>query len=414
MIQRRERSAAVEQPVGAGAGVAPGIALCLLVAAAVLAAACSSPGGPQTAAGGPPPAAPGAPSGDFIPVGQYGSMTGTTAAFGTSTDSGVTLAEEEINAAGGVLGRPVRVFTEDDQSKPEEVPPVITKLINQNKVVALIGEVASSRSLAAAPIAQRAKIPMISPSSTNPRVTQVGDYIFRMCYLDDFQGASMARFAVNTLGMKKGAIFRDIRNDYSVGLADFFSAEFKRLGGTVVTDENYSEGDNDFRAQLTKIRSAGPDFIYVPGYYADAAKISKQARDLGIAAPLLGGDGWESAKLFEIGGEAINGSFYSNHYYPGDQSPAVKNFVAKYKARFGSAPDSMAALGYDAMKLLAAAITRAGSPDGEAIRRALAETKGWSGVTGQMTFDQNRNPVKPIVILEIKNGGLALRETLQP
>jgi branched-chain amino acid transport system substrate-binding protein len=385
--------------------------MALVASLALLAASCASPQGP---ANGQAEAQNGAPAGEFIPVGEFGSITGTTAAFGTSTHQGIMLAVDEINAAGGVLGRPLRVFLEDDQSKPEEVPTVITKLINQNHVVALLGEVASSRSLAAAPIAQRAKIPMISPSSTNPKVTMVGDYIFRMCFLDDFQGAAMARFAFNTLHAKKGAIFRDIRNDYSVGLADFFKAEFTKLGGTIVADENYSEGDNDFRAQLTKIKAEEPEFIFVPGYYADAAKIAKQARDLGITVPLLGGDGWESEKLFEIGGSAIEGCFYSNHYYPGDTRPEVKGFVDSFKAKYGELPGALAALGYDAAKLLADAIKRAGSTDGAAIQKALVETKGWRGVTGEMSFDENRNPVKPIVILEIKDGQLTLKETMNP
>lgn len=355
-----------------------------------------------------------ADTGDVIPIGEFGSMTGTTAAFGTSTDHGVQLAIEEINAGGGVLGKQLKIYLEDDQSKPEEVPAVVSKLISQNKVVALLGEVASSRSLAAAPLAQRAKIPMISPSSTNPEVTKKGDFIFRMCYLDDFQGASMARFAFNSLGKRKGAILRDVRNDYSVGLADFFTAEFKKLGGTIVTDEKYSEGDSDFRAQLTKIKSTQPEFLFVPGYYSEAAKIAKQARDLGITIPFIGGDGWESAKLFEIGGKAVEGSFYGNHYFAGDAAPEVANFVRKFKERYGEQPDSMAALGYDAAKLLADSIKRAGTTDGEALRKVLSETQGWQGVTGTMSFDANRNPVKPIVILEIKNGQLALKESMKP
>jgi branched-chain amino acid transport system substrate-binding protein len=235
-----------------------------------------------------------------------------------------------------------------------------------------------------------------------------------MCYLDDFQGASMARFAFKSLGKKKGAVLRDVRNDYSMGLADFFSKEFTKLGGTVVTDDKYSAGDNDFRAQLTKIKSTEPEFIFIPGYYSDAAKIAKQARDLGITQPLLGGDGWESAKLFEIGGKAVEGCFYSNHYYSGDQRPEVKSFVDKFRAHYGEQADSLSALGYDAAKLLADALKRAGTTEGPALRDALASTSGWSGVTGTMSFDKNRNPVKSIFILEIKDGKLALRESMSP
>lgn len=379
----------------------------LLGALLVALTACSGSGSAPSAAGG------GSDS-DVIAVGEFGSMTGTTAAFGTSTHHGVQLAIDEINAAGGVLGKKIKIYLEDDQSKPEEVPIIVNKLITQNKVVALLGEVASSRSLAAAPIAQNNKIPMISPSSTNPEVTKKGDFIFRMCYLDDFQGASMARFAYNSLGKKKGAILQDVRNDYSVGLAKFFTEEFTKLGGTLVANENYQEGDTDFRAQLTKIKSADPEFLFVPGYYADAAKIAKQARDLGISVPFIGGDGWESAKLFEIGGKAVEGSFYGNHYFAGDATPAVANFVQKFKERYGEQPDSMAALGYDAAKLLADSIKRAETTDGEALRKTLAETSGWQGVTGTMSFDENRNPVKPIVILEIKDGQLVLKESMKP
>jgi branched-chain amino acid transport system substrate-binding protein len=385
----------------------------LLLALSACGGSAPPAGDGATGGGGASSGAPAA-TGDVIAVGEFGSMTGTTAAFGTSTDHGVQLAIDEINAAGGVLGKKIKVYLEDDQSKPEEVPAVVSKLIEQNKVVALLGEVASSRSLAAAPLAQRAKIPMISPSSTNPEVTKKGDYIFRMCYLDDFQGAAMARFAFNSLGKKKGAILQDVKNDYSVGLAKFFSDEFTKLGGTIVGNERYEEGNTDFRAQLTKIKSTQPEFIFVPGYYSEAAKIAKQARDLGITVPFIGGDGWESAKLFEIGGKSVDGSFYGNHYFAGDPSPEVANFVQKFKERYGEQPDSMAALGYDAAKLLADSIKRAGTTDGDALRKTLAETSGWQGVTGTMSFDENRNPVKPIVILEIKDGQLALKESMKP
>ncbi len=384
--------------------------------AAGLAALCSLAlsgcgGGPPQ--GGGSGAAPSAQAG-YIPIGSYASVTGTRATFGQATNRGVELAIEEINAAGGVLGKPLKLFVEDDQSRQEEVPAVVAKLINQNKVVVVIGEVASSCSLAAAPICQRERVPMITPSSTNPRVTQVGDYIFRMCYLDDFQGAAMARFAYRSLGAKRAAIFRDIRNAYSVGLADFFSAEFQKLGGTIVADDKYSEGDADYRAQLTKIKSTNPDCIFVPGYYADAAKIAKQSRDLGITAPQLGGDGWESPRLLEIGGKALDGAFYGNHYFPGDPRPSVANFREKFIARYHDAPEAFSGLGYDSAMLAADAIRRAGTTDGPALRDALASTKNWTGVTGTMSFDANRNPVKSIAILAIQNGAITLRDEIAP
>ena len=296
-----------------------------------------------------------------ILVGEFSSLTGGTATFGQSTHNGITLAFDEINAAGGVLGKKLKVLVEDDQSKPEEAATAVQKLISQNRVVAVLGEVASSRTLAAAPIAQSNKVPLISPSSTNPKVTEVGDYIFRVCFIDPFQGAVMAKFAANTLKLKKVAILYDVRNDYSVGLRNFFSETFKGLGGEVIGEQVFSEGDSDFRAQLTQLKSLKPEAIYVPGYYTEAGTISRQARELGITVPLMGGDGWDSPKLTEIGGKAIEGSYLSNHYSVDDPSPAIQKFVGDYKARFGATPDALAALGYDAAKVLADAFKRAGT-----------------------------------------------------
>ena len=263
-------------------------------------------------------------AGNEILVGEYSSLTGGTATFGQSTHNGILLAFTEVNGAGGVLGKKLKVLTEDDQSKPEEAATAATKLISQNRVVALIGEVASSRSLAAAPIAQSNKVPMISPSSTNPRVTQVGDYIFRVCFIDPFQGSVMAKFVANTLKLKRVAILYDVRNDYSVGLRNFFTEKFKGLGGQIIGEQSYSEGDSDFRAQLTQLKSLKPEAIYVPGYYTEAGTVARQARELGLTVPLLGGDGWDSPKLFEIGGEAIKGSYISNHYSVDDPSPTIQ------------------------------------------------------------------------------------------
>ncbi len=241
--------------------------------------------------------------GTEIVIGEYGSLTGTTATFGQSTDNGIKLAFDEINAAGGLLGKKIKVLVEDDRSQPEEATTAVTKLINQSHVVAVLGEVSSSRSLAAAPICQSNKVPMVSPSSTNPRVTQVGDYIFRVCFIDPFQAPVMAKFAANTLKVKRVAILTDVRNDYSIGLQTFFRQSFKSLGGEIVAEQSYSEGDSDFRAQLTQIKSVNPEAIYVPGYYTEVATIARQARELGITVPLMGGDGWDSPKLFEIGGD---------------------------------------------------------------------------------------------------------------
>lgn len=353
-------------------------------------------------------------AGDEIPVGEYSSLTGTTATFGQSTDNAVKMAFDEINGAGGILGKKLRLFVEDDQSKPEEAATAATKLVNQNHVVALIGEVASSRSLAAAPIAQAAQIPMVSPSSTNPRVTQVGDYIFRVCLIDPFQGAVMAKFAHDTLKLKKVAILVDVRNDYSVGLQTFFRQRFREMGGEVVAEQSYSEGDSDFHAQLTQIKAANPEGIYVPGYYTEVGTIARQARELGLTIPLMGGDGWDSPKLWEIGGEALNGCYFSNHYSTDDPSPVVQKFVSEYKRRYNRLPDALAALGYDAAKILADAITRAGSTEGSKVRDALAATKDFQGVTGTITINKDRNAVKPAVILKVENGKFTLVETIKP
>ncbi len=352
--------------------------------------------------------------GNEILVGEYGSLTGTTATFGQSTNNAIQMAFDEINAAGGLLGKKVRVAVEDDQSKPEEAATAVTKLINQNHVVAMLGEVSSSRSLAAAPICQANGVPMISPSSTNPRVTQVGDYIFRVCFTDPFQAEVGARIAWEILKVKKVAILSDVRNDYSVGLQTFFRQHFKGFGGAVVAEQSYSEGDSDFRAQLTQIKSANPEAIYVPGYYTEVATIARQARELGIAVPLIGGDGWDSPRLWEIGGEALNGCYFSNHYSVDDPSPAVQKFVADFKKRYNQTPDALAALGYDAARILADAMKRAGVSNGDKVRDALSATKDFQGVTGTITINKERNAVKPAVVLKIENGKFVYMTTVKP
>ncbi|MDL1872663.1 ABC transporter substrate-binding protein [Deltaproteobacteria bacterium PRO3] len=351
---------------------------------------------------------------NVLTLGEFASLTGTTATFGQSMNDGVQLALEEVNKTGGLLGKQVEVIVEDDQSKPEEARTAVLKLIKQNQVKALIGEVASSRSLAAAPEAQKSKIPMISPASTNPKVTEVGDYIFRACFVDTFQGSSMARFAFNDLGLRKVAILYDIKNDYSVGLMEFFEKTFKELGGEIVAKQSYSEGDIEFRAQLTDIKSAAPQAIYVPGYYTEVGLIARQARDLGLNVPLMGGDGWDSPKTLEIGGAAVEGSYFSNHYSADDPSPVVQDFIKKYQAKFGKVPDAMAVLGYDAANILFDAIKRAGSDEGPKIRDALAATKDFQGVTGSITMDAQRNAKKKIVILKIEGGKVKFHKSLDP
>jgi len=349
-----------------------------------------------------------------IVIGEYGSLTGNTATFGQSTKNGSEMAFNEVNQAGGLLGKPVRLIVEDDQSKPEEAATAVTKLINQNAVQAVLGEVASSRSLAAAPICQGARVPMITPSSTNPKVTQVGDYIFRVCFTDIQQGEADAKFAAKSLKLKKAALLYDVRNDYSVGLRLVFAQKFKEYGGEIVAEQSYSEGDSDFRAQLTQLKSANPEVIYVPGYYTEVGTIARQRKDLGIDAPLLGGDGWDSPRLWEIGGKALNGCYFSNHYSVDDPSPAVQKFVADYKAKYGRIPDALAALGYDAARILGDAIKRANSTDGGKVRDALAQTKGFAGVTGTISIDKDRNAIKPVVMLKVEEGKYVFQERIEP
>lgn len=352
---------------------------------------------------------------DLIKVGQFASLTGKEATFGISSDEGTILAVEEINAAGGVLGRHLKLLTEDTQSKPGEPATVVNKLIARDGVVAVLGEVASSRSLEAAPICQQSKIPMISPSSTNPKVTEVGDYIFRVCFIDPFQGTVMANFATKTLNAKKVAVFTDAKSDYSKGLAKFFKEKFIANGGTIAAELDFNGGDKDFKAQLTAIKAANPDAVFVPGYYTDAALICVQAKQLGLNVPFMGGDGWESEKLVEIGKDAVEGQYFSTHYHPDLGSEVSKRFVENYKKRWnGKTPDALAACGYDSALVLADAIKRAGSTDGQKIRDALADTKAIEAVTGKITINENRDATKSAVILQVKDGKYKYLETVEP
>jgi len=347
-----------------------------------------------------------------IVIGEFGSLTGTTATFGISTKNGIDMAVDAINKSGGLLGKQVRVVVEDDQGKPEEAQTVVTKLITKDQVVAVLGEVASSRTMAAAPVAQQNGIPIITPSSTNPKITQIGDYVFRVCFIDPFQGYVIAKFMTDTLKVKNIAILRDIKNDYSVGLADFVTENLNKMGGKVVANESYSEGDTDFSAQLTAIKAKNPEAVMIPGYYTEVGLVARQARKLGLNVPLVGGDGWDSPKLIEIGGQALEGSYYSNHFAVSDPDPKIQKFVADYKARFSATPDALAGLGFDSANILFDAIKRAGSTDGAKVRDAIAATVDFPGVTGKITIDKDRNAMKPAVMLEVKNGQLQLRESI--
>jgi branched-chain amino acid transport system substrate-binding protein len=350
---------------------------------------------------------------DEIPVGEFASISGGSASFGQSSHRGTELAVTEINASGGLLGKKIRLITEDDQSLAGQPATIARKLISQDKVVAVLGEVASSKSLEAAPICQQNGIPMISPASTNPKVTEVGDYVFRICFIDPFQGTVMAKFA-QSKGWKKVAVLTDVKQDYSVGLAEFFVKGFTALGGQIVKDQKYSTGDKDFRAQLTSIKASQPDAIFVPGYYAEVALIAKQARLLGLKVPLLGGDGWVGDSLLKVAGNSLDGCYFSNHYSEEDSSPVIQEFVKKYKAAYGTVPDAMAALGYDSAMVLADAIRRAGTTDPAKLRDAIGATRDYRAVTGSITLDKNRNATKPAVILTIANGGFKFVQTVAP
>jgi len=350
-----------------------------------------------------------------IKIGYFGDLTGPTFNFGQSAINGVLMAASEINQAGGINNRKIDVVIEDDKGSPEEAARLTAKLIDQDKVVAIIAGGTSGNSRAAAPKAQASHIPMISPSSTDPAVTQTGNYIFRACFVDTFQGEVMANFAINTLKAKKAAILTDFNSPYSKGLTDYFKLSFARLGGSIVSEQTYTQGDADFKGQLSTIRSAEPDVIYIPGYYGDVALIAKQARMIGLTQPLLGGDGWDAPELWQLGGDALNGAYISTHYSVDDPSPAIQQFVQLYKQRYGNLlPDAHAALAYDAARILFDAITRTGSTDGDKLRDTLAQTKNFNGVTGVISMDVDRNAVKPAAVLKLEDLKFIYQETIQP
>ena len=373
---------------------------------------------------------------DDLVVGVYGSLTGNDATFGESTKLGVELAVSELLAAkqGKIGGLTVRTVVEDDQGQAAEAATVVKKLISQDNVMAVIGEVASSRSLAAAPICQSNGVPMITPSSTNPQVTQVGKFISRMCFIDPFQGTVMAKFASSNLGVKKVAILKDVKSDYSVGLSQFFSEAFKAAGGTIVAEQAYQSGDQDFSAQLTAIKAKHPEAIFLPGYYTEVGLIARKARELGLTCPILGGDGWESEQLLEIGGEALNGSYYSNHFASDNPEPKLQEFLKNYRTKNGKDPDAIGGLAYDAANVLFSCLERmatddaasfkalgashAGKPERKAAMEKLADmiaaTKDYAGVTGVITLDADRNATKPAVVIEIKGGKKVFNTSINP
>lgn len=337
-----------------------------------------------------------------ILIGHYGSLTGSEATFGQSTSNGIRLALKEVNATGGIDGKQVQLKEYDTRGETGDAKLAVERLVNNDKVVAVIGEVASKLSLAGGPVCQAAGVPMISPSSTNPRVTEIGDFVFRVCFIDPFQGLAGAKFARENLKAQNAAVLVDQAQAYAVGLAKEFEDNFVKLGGKVATRQTYTGGASDFTAQLTSIRSAKPDVIYIPGYYTDVGNIALQARKLGITQPLLGGDGWDSVELAKIAKDAIEGCYYTNHYAPDQPDARVKTFISAYKTEFGGqTPDGLAALGYDAARILFASIKTAKSTDGKPLRDAIAGTKSFPGVTGDITINAKRDATKSAVVVEM-------------
>ena len=356
-----------------------------------------------------------------IKIGLLNEMTGGNATFGTSSANGAKMAFKEINAKGGVLGKQIMAVIADNKSEPSESANAMTKLATQDNVVAVTGVFASSNAIAASSVAEATKTPFLAVGATNPKVTvdekskKVKDYTFRVCFIDPFQGTVGANFVLNTLKLKKAVLMVDNSSDYSKGLAAFFKEAFTKGGGSILSEEAYLQKDQDFKAVLTKLKSMNAEVIYVPGYYEEVGKIVKQARELGITAPIIGGDGWDSPKLVELGGApALNNTFFTNHYSVDDNSPASKAFVEAYKKEYGQNPDALAVLGYDAAKLLIDAIQRANSLDKAKIQAALATTKAYPAITGATTLNATHDAVKSAVIIEMKNGKQIFKATVKP
>jgi len=350
-----------------------------------------------------------------VKIGVYLSLTGSTDSYGISAKNGFDMALNEINDSGGLLGKRVRFITIDDSSRSYLAVMAVKRLIEHDKVSAILGEVISSRTHAAAPFCQAAQVPMVTPSSTHPGVTTVGDYIFRTCFIDPFQGEVMATFAYNTLKLRTVATFMDLKNEYSMNLGRIFNDKFSELGGKVMTTEFYSEGDVDFMLQLRKIKNAAPQAVFLPGYFSEVSRIAIQAREIGLKIPFIGTDGWDSPRLLETAGDELEGCYFSNHFSPEIDLPAVKTFVKNYKTAYGGQlPDANAVLAYDAARVLFDAIKRAGTDNPQMIRDALAETRDFAGVVGPITINEQRDAIKPAVILKIADDRFEYVDMVSP
>ncbi|WP_371372965.1 ABC transporter substrate-binding protein [Sporomusa aerivorans] len=360
-------------------------------------------------------------SSNDVKIGILNEMTGGNATMGTSSANGAKMAIKEANAKGGVLGKQIQAVIADNKSEPSESANAMTKLATQDKVVAITGMFASSNAIAASSVAESTKVPFLAVGATNPKVTvdektgKVKDYTFRVCFIDPFQGTVGANFVLNTLNLKKAAVLVDSSSDYSKGLAAFFKDAFTKGGGAIIAEEAYLQKDQDFKTILTKVKALNADILYVPGYYEEVGKIVKQARELGINVPIVGGDGWDSPKLVEIGtAAALNNTYFTNHYSVDDTSAASQAFVDAYKKEYGQAPDAMAVLGYDAANVLIDAIKRANSLEPAKIREALAATKDFATVTGSTTLNATHDAVKNAVIIEMKDGKQMYKATVKP
>ena len=348
-----------------------------------------------------------------VRIGALAPLTGEASGFGHSTRQGYELAVEEWNARGGVLGRRIKLVLGNDKGEPVEGAMACTRLIEQERVSAILGPALSSVALAAAPIAQAQRIPLITPTASNPRVTQAGDYIFRACFTDTFQGALGAAFAYDDLSVRRAACLYDGSSDYSRGLAGSFKAAFAGRGGRIVAEEVRSPEAREYQERLARILAAGPDLVYLPEYAPQAAQAAKELRKLGFTGPLLGGDGWESDRLVRLGGEALENSFYTSHCFRDNPSPAVQDYVKKHLARYSSLPDAHAMLAYDAVWVLMDAIGRAGTTDGQAVQAALRGTD-LLAVSGPIRFNSLREPQKPGVVIEIRKGQQVCRPMARP
>jgi branched-chain amino acid transport system substrate-binding protein len=355
---------------------------------------------------------------DVVKLGLVSPLTGDVKTFGESAKNGFMVATEEANAQGGINGKPIRTYITDDKNDPTEAANAGSKLINQDGVKLIIGSVSSKCSIPLSEICQNAGVVMITPTSTNPKVTvrddgSRKDFVFRACFIDPFQGAVAAKFALESLKAKTSAILFDVGNDYVKGLAEFYRDNFIAGGGQIVAYESYTKDDADFSAILTKVKKENPDILYIPDYYNKVALIAKQARQIGITAALMGGDGWDSPEMIKIAGDAIDGGYFTNHYSPDDPRPEVQEWVAKYEAKFGAKPDALATLAYDATLLMMEAVRQAGTDDPARVRDALAAIAK-NTVSGRVTFDSSGNPIKSAAILRYTKTGQEYVATVAP